>query len=173
MGTDIYWILERQDWNDQWHCVMSESYLLRSPKDRLSASVATRDYPLFGVLSGVRQDPPSDGYLTTDGLPPNLSTAAQILCNAFEKANVGYLLGKRLRDHPLALKWLDLLIKADEAGEFSEILAQPFGQEDHIGFTDLARTESFHAKIERLEHSKSLKPFQNESAWRMIVFYSP
>lgn len=85
MGCDIHLYVERRDAGGAWELVgTDENYpsgdRRRTPDDAYPYYAAVkassdRNYALFGLLSGVRRDPPPSGQLAHDEQPSDLSPA--------------------------------------------------------------------------------------------------
>jgi hypothetical protein len=82
MGCDIHWIIERKHSDGDWEAVASKAYTYEVLWETSASnyhlpvfSFGSRDYQLFGILSGVRCDIPNQSeYLAgTNELPGDAS----------------------------------------------------------------------------------------------------
>ena len=191
MGCDIHWILERRHPDGRWEATYSKSrfysrdYDWKTPYGEGSwtspAMVMTnRNYALFAALSGVRGNPGPQGPLAHDGLPENASAyARQAFENDIDLHSHGWLSGVTLLQlaQPSAPKVVQGFAKAAVA-----LLATPEAQREILPpciinpnegqtFVDLARTETYHQRIERARRAMELLPISNPTAWRLLIAY--
>lgn len=191
MGCDIHWILERRHQDGRWEATYSKSRfyskhfdwktpygegLWKSP----AMALATRDYDVFAVLSGVRGEPGPDGPLATDWLPEDASEhTLQAFGDDGDLHSHGWLPGSLLaglaktrgRSPARAFaKSAVALLRMPQAGE---AILPPYIIDDENGWTfaDLAGAESHHQMLERHKRAEHLLPASDPEAWRLIIAY--